>query len=59
MKEVKEVLRQKELDLARVANEVHALQVVAPLLVPENEVDHSEGSNIGRLGWFLTTGHEY
>lgn len=42
MKEVKEVLRQKELDLARVANEVHALQVVAPLLVPENEVDHSE-----------------
>ncbi|HSS95987.1 MAG TPA: hypothetical protein VLK33_03095 [Terriglobales bacterium] len=39
MKEVNTVLKQKELDLARVANEVQALQMVAPLLMSEKEVD--------------------
>lgn len=35
MKNVYEVLRQKELELARLEKEVEALRVVAPLLSPE------------------------
>ena len=42
MKEVNTVLKQKELDLARVANEVQALQMVAPLLMSEEEADGEE-----------------
>jgi len=36
MKNVYEVLRQKELELARLEKEVEALRVVAPLLSEEN-----------------------
>jgi len=36
MKNVYEVLRQKELELARLEKEVEALRVVAPLLSPED-----------------------
>ena len=36
MKNVYEVLRQKELELARLEKEVEALRVVAPLLSDEN-----------------------
>jgi hypothetical protein len=42
MKEVYEVLKQKEIELARVANEVQALQVVAPLLLSDDEVGDDE-----------------
>jgi len=38
MKNVYEVLRQKELELARLEKEVEALRVVAPLLSDEKEV---------------------
>jgi hypothetical protein len=37
MKNVYEVLRQKELELARLEKEVEALRVVAPLLSDENK----------------------
>jgi hypothetical protein len=37
MKNVYEVLRQKELELARLEKEVEALRVVAPLLSPEDK----------------------
>jgi hypothetical protein len=36
MKNVYEVLRQKELELARLEREVEALRVVAPLLSPDD-----------------------
>jgi hypothetical protein len=36
MKNVYEVLRQKELELARLEKEVEALRVVAPLLSPDD-----------------------
>jgi hypothetical protein len=39
MKNVYEVLRQKELELARLEKEVEALRVVAPLLSPEDGKD--------------------
>jgi hypothetical protein len=39
MKNVYEVLRQKELELARLEKEVEALRVVAPLLSPEDSKD--------------------
>ena len=39
MKNVYEVLRQKELELARLEKEVEALRVVAPLLSPEDAKD--------------------
>jgi hypothetical protein len=39
MKNVYEVLRQKELELARLEKEVEALRVVAPLLSPEDNKD--------------------
>lgn len=42
MKNVYEVLRQKELELARLEKEVEALRVVAPLLSEENAVAASE-----------------
>jgi hypothetical protein len=41
MKNVYEVLRQKELELARLEKEVEALRVVAPLLSPD------EGKDLG------------
>jgi hypothetical protein len=45
MKEVYEVLKQKEIELARVANEVQALQVVAPLLLSDDEVGDDEATS--------------
>jgi hypothetical protein len=39
LKEVYEVLRQKELQKARVEREVECLKIVAPLLSEENERD--------------------
>ena len=38
MKNVYEVLRQKELELARLEKEVEALRVAAPLLSDEKEI---------------------
>jgi hypothetical protein len=40
MKNIYEVLREKELDLARLRTEVNALRFVAPLLVAEPGDDH-------------------
>ena len=42
MKNAYEVLRQKELELAKVKTEVEALRAIAPLLTDDNEVtdDH-------------------
>ena len=44
MKNVYEVLRQKELELARLEREVEALRIAAPLLAEDKEV-LSEGTN--------------
>jgi len=44
MKNVYEVLRQKELELARLEKEVEALRVAAPLLSDDKEV-LAEGTN--------------
>lgn len=44
MKNVYEVLRQKELELARLEKEVEALRVVAPLLSPEDAKDLASDS---------------
>ena len=48
MKNVYEVLRQKELELAKLEKEVEALRVVAPLLSDDKEVvaEISEGKTI-------------
>jgi hypothetical protein len=43
MKNVYEVLRQKELELARLEKEVEALRVVAPLLSPDDKEIGAEG----------------
>lgn len=45
MKNVYEVLRQKELELARLEKEVEALRVAAPLLSDDKEVVADAGSN--------------
>jgi len=46
MKDIYELLRQKERDLSRLEIEVEALRVVAPLLSSENEVsDENEPSS--------------
>lgn len=44
MKNVYEVLRQKELELARLEKEVEALRVVAPLLSEENAASSNDGA---------------
>lgn len=44
MKNVYEVLRQKELELARLEKEVEALRVAAPLLSDENKEATSEAA---------------
>ena len=44
MKNVYEVLRQKELELARLEKEVEALRVAAPLLSDGNEVSSDTAS---------------
>jgi hypothetical protein len=45
MKNVYEVLRQKELELARLEKEVEALRVAAPLLSDEKEAGMEANSN--------------
>jgi hypothetical protein len=42
MKDVYEILRQKELEISRLETEVEALRVVAPLLSEEQEVNHDD-----------------
>ena len=42
MKNVYEVLRQKELELCRLAKEVEVLRVVAPLLSEDGEADNDD-----------------
>ncbi len=42
MKDVYEVLRQKELSIARIRTEIDALLVVAPLLKDENDKAEEE-----------------
>jgi hypothetical protein len=44
MKNVYEVLRQKELELARLEKEVEALRVAAPLLSDEKEISSDASS---------------
>jgi hypothetical protein len=45
MKNVYEVLRQKELELARLEKEVEALRVAAPLLSEDKELGADVGNN--------------
>ncbi|MEY2414220.1 MAG: hypothetical protein QOD84_2826 [Acidobacteriaceae bacterium] len=45
MKNVYEVLRQKELELSRLEKEVEALRVAAPLLSDEKEASEAGNSN--------------
>ena len=42
MKDVYELLRQKELEISRLETEVEALRVVAPLLSENHEVSHDD-----------------
>ena len=42
MKDVYELLRQKELEISRLETEVEALRVVAPLLSENQEVSHDD-----------------
>jgi hypothetical protein len=42
MKDVYELLRQKELEISRLETEVEALRVVAPLLLENQEVSHDD-----------------
>ena len=42
MKDIYELLRQKELELSRLEIEVEALRVVAPLLSENQEVSHDD-----------------
>jgi hypothetical protein len=48
MKNVFEVLRQKELELARVEKEVEALRVAAPLLSEDRADDRNAETNADR-----------
>ena len=47
MKNVYEVLRQKEMELARLEKEVEALRLVAPLLSEEKEAADSSKTSFG------------
>ena len=42
MKDIYEILRQKELEISRLETEVEALRVVAPLLSENQEVNHDD-----------------
>ena len=42
MKDVYELLRQKELEISRLETEVEALRVVAPLLAENQDVSHDD-----------------
>jgi hypothetical protein len=54
MKNIYEVLRQKELDRSRVATEVEALRVVAPLLAEDEEVCNADEDDKSTLPGSLT-----
>ena len=42
MKDIYELLRQKELEISRLETEVEALRVVAPLLSEDQDVNHDD-----------------
>ena len=48
MKDVYEVLRQKELEQSRLENEVEALRVVAPLLSEDREAENDNQPTLPR-----------
>ena len=48
MKNVYEVLRQKELELSRLEKEVEALRVAAPLLVADGTAENDNQSTLPR-----------
>jgi hypothetical protein len=48
MKNVYEVLRQKELELSRLEKEVEVLRVVAPLLSEDDEADNDNKPTLAR-----------
>ena len=48
MKDVYEVLRQKELEKSRLENEVEALRVVAPILSEDGEAEHDNQPTLPR-----------
>ena len=45
MKNIYEVMRQKEQEIARLEKEIEALRVAAPLLVDEQDLNATEQSN--------------
>ena len=45
MKNIYEVMRQKEQEIARLEKEIEALRVAAPLLVDEQDLDNIESNN--------------
>jgi hypothetical protein len=55
MKNVYEVLRQKEMELARLEKEVEALRLVAPLLSEEN---NKEGSDPAKTSFGMGTAQQ-
>jgi hypothetical protein len=56
MKNVYEVLRQKEMELARLEKEVEALRLVAPLLSEENNISNSkEASDTAKTSFGMGT----
>jgi hypothetical protein len=48
MKDIYEVLRQKELDLSRLEKEIAALRVAAPLLSEDDEADNNNRPTLAR-----------
>jgi hypothetical protein len=46
MKDICEILRQKELDVSRLQKEVEALRVAAPLLFADREAEEHNQSNL-------------
>jgi hypothetical protein len=48
MKDVYEVLRQKELEKSRLENEVEALRVVAPILSEDGEAENNNQPTLPR-----------
>ena len=55
MKNVYEVLRQKEMELARLEKEVEALRLVAPLLSEENNNNNKEASDPAKTSFGMGT----
>ena len=57
MKDVYEVLRQKELEVSRLAEEVKALRVAAPLLLEDEEADNDHQPTLPRAVNDTQPGH--